>query len=359
MNSKLSTVITGTGAFLPKNKITNNHFLNHIFHDANHHPLPNSPQDIVNKFVKITSITERLYADDNMTASDLGALAAEDAFHSSGIDREGLEYIIVAHNFGDVKKGSYRTDIVPSLASRIKHLLGIQNPNCIPYDLPFGCPGWLQGVIQANYFIKSGDAKRILVIGTETISRVIDPHDRDGMIYSDGAGAVILEAKESTEKQGILAHSMRSDTNEHVRFLWMGESNKTIENDRDIYLKMDGKKLYEYALNTVPLVVNDCIQKSGVPFDRIKKVLMHQANAKMNEAILKRVFSQNGESELPEGFMPMIISWMGNNSVATIPILLDMILKGNLEGQTIHPGDHILFASVGAGMNINSVVYKF
>lgn len=354
-----STVITGTGSFLPENIITNQHFLNHTFHDANHHHLSNTPQDIINKFVKITSITERRYADDNMTASDLGAIAGKNAIESSGINPEELDYIIVAHNFGDVKKDSFRTDIVPSLASRVKHLLGIQNPDCIPYDLPFGCPGWLQGVIQANYFLKSGDAKRALVIGTETISRVTDPHDRDSMIYSDGAGAVVLESKETDEPIGILSHAMRSDTNDEVDFLWMGGSNKPDKNNHDIYLKMDGKKLYEYALNTVPLVVKKCIEKSGVLFDQIKKVLMHQANAKMNEAILKRVFSQYGESELPNGFMPMIISWMGNNSVATIPTLLDLITKGKLENQSINKGDYVLFASVGAGMNINALMYRF
>ena len=106
---------------------------------------------------------------------------------------------------------------MPSLAARIKYKLGIKNPETIAYDLPFGCPGWLQAVIQADYYIKSGDAQKVLVIGTETLSRISDPHDIDSMIYSDGAGAVIVEGSHSDEPVGILTHKTRSDTADHAR----------------------------------------------------------------------------------------------------------------------------------------------
>ena len=141
--------------------------------------------------MRSTGIEERRFADDSMLASDMGASAAEDALTMSGFDRENLDYIIVAHNFGDVRADNPRVDMVPSLASKVKHHLGIKNPYCVAYDLPFGCPGWLQGVIQATYYIHSGDAKSALVIGTETLSRICDPHDRDSMIYADGAGGAL------------------------------------------------------------------------------------------------------------------------------------------------------------------------
>ena len=86
--------------------------------------------------------------------------------------------------------------MIPSLATRVKHKLQIKNPKCVAYDILFGCPGWIEGVLQANAFIKSGMAKRCLVIGSETLSRVVDAHDRDSMIYSDGAGASIIEASD-------------------------------------------------------------------------------------------------------------------------------------------------------------------
>ena len=196
----------------------------------------------------------------------------------------------MAHNFGDVRLGNIRSDFVPSLAARVKHKLGIVNPKTVAYDLPFGCPGWLQGIIQANYYLKSGDCRRVMVIGAETLSRISDPHDRDSMIYADGAGATILEAVSSDKPVGILSHAVRSDTIEHAYMLWMGKSCDPQHQGDELYLKMDGHKLYEYALKTVPLVVKESLEKAGLPISEIKKVLIHQANEKMDEAILKRLF---------------------------------------------------------------------
>lgn len=195
MEKKIWSVITGSGSYIPSVVVENSDFLDHQFYDANGERFDKSMAETIEKFKQITDIETRRYVTDDLVASDIGFFAAQDALDSSGIDKESLDYIIVAHNFGDVKTDNRRVDLVPTLASRIKHKLGIENPYTIAYDLPFGCPGWLQGMIHANYFIKAGDVKRALVIGTETLSRVSDPHDRDSMIYSDGAGAVILESK--------------------------------------------------------------------------------------------------------------------------------------------------------------------
>jgi 3-oxoacyl-[acyl-carrier-protein] synthase-3 len=223
----------------------------------------------------------------------------------------------------------------------------------------FGCPGWIQGMIQADYYIKSGDAKRVLVIGAEALSRISDPHDRDSMIYSDGAGAVILDAKESDEPVGILSHASRSDTHTHAHLLWMNKSYNPGYEGEEIYLKMNGRKLYEYALNNVPQAIKLCIEKAGLSLEDINKVLIHQANEKMDEAIVERLFKLYNITKMPEGIMPMIIDKLGNSSVATIPTLLDLILRGKMESQKIEPGDNVVFASVGAGMNINAIAYKF
>ncbi|MCK6600395.1 MAG: 3-oxoacyl-ACP synthase III family protein [Bacteroidetes bacterium] len=356
--SSLWSVISGTGSFIPDQVIPNSHFLDYTFYNPDGTPIASPADEIIRKFEKITTITERRWADRDHMASDLGTFAAERALTSSDTDKEDLDYIIVAHNFGDIRYGSSRIDMLPSLAARVKHKLGIRNPKTVAYDLPFGCPGWLQGVIQGNYYIKSGEAKRVLVIGTETLSRIVDPHDRDTMIYSDGAGAVILEARESETPVGILSTAMRSDTVTEAFYLWLGDSYKPGYCPGDLFLKMDGRKLYEYAVTTVPGVISDCLSKAGLKLSEFKKALMHQANGKMNEAILKRVFSQNGDETIPDGFMPMAISWMGNNSVATIPVVLDRIMKGLFPDQDIASGDHVVFASVGAGMNVNSVAYR-
>ena len=315
---------------------------------------------MVDKFKEITTIEERRYVADDLVASDIAYFAAKDAIKDAQLDPETLDYIIVAHNFGDVKHGSNRSDMVPALAARVKHKLKIKNPECVAYDVPFGCPGWLQGMIQADYYIKSGDAKKILVIGTETLSRVIDLHDRDSMIYADGAGATILESREADERTGILAHKTRSDTYRYAEMLTMGCSyNITEENKQDLYLKMNGRRLYQYALETVPLSIKACLDKAEVPIEKVKKVLIHQANGKMDDAIIDRLYKLYGYEEAPEGVMPMIISWLGNSSVATVPTLLDLILKNKVEGHSIEAGDLVVFASVGAGMNINAAVYQF
>jgi len=313
----------------------------------------------VGRFQEITDIGERRWAADDQVASDLGLLAAESALESADIDRETLDYIIFAHNFGDVLADNRRSDFCPSLAARVKQLLAIANPECIAYDLPFGCPGWVQGVIQADYFLRSGDATRALVIGGETLSRISDPHDRDSMIYSDGAGAAILEAREFDQEVGVLAHAARSDTIDHARLLWMGETYDQGNGDDVLYLKMYGRKLYNYALTNVPGVVKKSLDRAGLDLADVRKVFLHQANHKMDEAILKRIFKLYGVSEIPEDIMPMTISWLGNSSVATVPTLVDLVARGEFDGQKVSPGDTVILASVGAGMNVNSVVYRW
>jgi 3-oxoacyl-[acyl-carrier-protein] synthase III len=355
--SSIQSVIVATGSYIPEVKISNRDFLNHTFFEKDGSPMKKDIAGIVEKFKDITGIEERCYARPEQKASDLGFLAAMDALENSGIDKESLDYIIVAHNFGDVTYNSNRVDIVPSLASRVKYLLQIKNPDCVAYDLPFGCPGWLEGVIQANYYIKSGDAKRCLVIGAETLSRVIDPHDRDSMIYADGAGAVILEGREGRE--GIVSHKTQTWASDHALLLNMDHSYEPQGNDNDIFIKMNGRKLYEFALSHVPQVVKTALDKANIHLSEINKVLIHQANEKMDEAILTRLFKLYGLEFTNKTIMPMIISWLGNSSVATIPTLLDHMLNGKLKDQIIRKGDRVVFTSVGAGMNINAVVYQF
>ncbi len=360
MSLKTYSIIIGNGSYTPENVVKNSDFLQNEFYNAEGEKIQKSNEEIIEKFKEITEIEERRYADDNLVASDLGFLASKRAIESAKIDKETLDYIIVAHNFGDVKSTIHKVDIVPSLAARVKAKLKIENPFCVAYDLPFGCPGWIQGVIQADYYIKSGDAKRVLVIGAETLSRISDPHDIDSMIYADGAGAVILEGKQSETPIGILAHRTRSDTIQFVNLLNMGHTyNSDIEDDR-IYIKMNGRKLYTYALTHVPQLVKETLDKAGLPLSAIKKVLIHQANAKMDDAMLLRLFKLYGLklNDIPKDIMPMTISELGNTSVATIPVLYDKVMRGEMQGHGINTNDHVVFVSVGAGMNVNAFVYK-
>lgn len=359
MKNTIKTIFAATGSYIPEVIIKNADFLGHRFFERTGLPVTKDNATVIEKFREIAGIEERRYAKPEQKASDLGYLAAKDALESSGIDAETLDYIIVAHNFGDVAHGSNQSDLVPTLASRIKYLLGIKNPDCVAYDLPFGCPGWVQGVIQADYFIRSGDAKQCLVIGAETISRVIDAHDRDSMLYSDGAGAVIVQAADDVAG-GILSHKTQTYASEHAMLLTM-DGSYVPENadENEIFLKMNGRKLYEFALTQVPLVIKSALDKAGVHLSEIKKVLIHQANDKMDNAILQRLFKLYNLENTSESIMPMTISWLGNSSVATVPTLLDLIQKNKMPGQQINKGDKVVIASVGAGMNINAMIYQF
>lgn len=347
--------ITGTGSYIPTEVISNKDFSSHVFLNEDGTSFPLTNDVITEKFHGITGIQERRYASDALTTSDMATIAAKKAIENANIDPETLDYIIFAHNFGDVKKGAIQGDMLPSLASKTKHNLGIKNPKCVAYDVLFGCPGWVEGVIQATAFIKAGMAKKCLVIGAETLSRVVDPHDRDSMIYSDGAGATILEASE--EKGGVLAHESASFTYDEANYLFFGNSFNKTHDPNVRYIKMHGRKIYEFALSNVPKAMAECLDASGIKIHQIKKILIHQANEKMDEAIIQRFYKLYNQTA-PEGIMPMTIHRLGNSSVATVPTLYDAMLKGEIENQEIHKGDIILFASVGAGMNVNAIVYQ-
>jgi 3-oxoacyl-[acyl-carrier-protein] synthase-3 len=353
--NKMNIKITGSGSYIPNQIVSNIDFAKHQFLNEDGSSFPHPNDVIAEKFKEITGISERRYADDNLLTSDIAFFAAERAIADSKIDPETLDYIIFAHNFGNVKQGAIQGDAVPSLAARVKQKLRIKNPKCVAYDVLFGCPGWVEGVIQAKAFIKAGMAKKCLVIGAETLSRVVDVHDRDSMIYSDGAGATVIEA--STEEGGILNHTSATFATDEADYLFYGNSfNKELDPDVR-YIKMYGRKIYEFALSQVPNAMKECLDETGIAISEVKKVLIHQANEKMDEAIVNRFFKLYNQS-MPEGIMPMSIHKLGNSSVATVPTLYDLLLKGKLENQEVHKGDVIIFASVGAGMNINAIVYR-
>jgi 3-oxoacyl-[acyl-carrier-protein] synthase-3 len=348
--------ITGTGSYIPEIIKKNSDFSNHSFFSIEGDSIETPTDVIVDKFKAITGISERRYANNSLSTSDLGAKAAEKAIKNAKIDPETIDYIICAHNFGDVKSDAIQSDILPCLAARIKHILKIKNPKCVAYDILFGCPGWVEGVIQAHAFIKAGMAKKCLVIGAETLSRVVDEYDRDSMIYADGAGASIVEI--SDNKGGIICHESASYTHDEVYHLFFGNSNNKDQDKNVRFIKMYGRKIYEFALNNVPNALKNCLDKSGYKINDVKKILIHQANEKMDEAIVKR-FYRLYKTPVPEKIMPMTIHKLGNSSVATVPTLFDLIRKDKLKDHKLSKGDIIIFASVGAGMHINAIVYKY
>ncbi len=352
------TVITGSGCYVPEHIKTNRDFTVHDFYGEDHKKINQPPDIVTQKFQEITGIQERRYADHSLTASDLGYYASQKAIADSGIDPETLDQIIFAHNYGDVMPYSIQTDAVPALASRVKQKLGIKNPGCVAYDILFGCPGWLQGVIHADAFFRAGIARKILVIGGETLSRVIDPYDRDSMIFSDGAGATVLEYREENQNSGILSVAVQSHCVDEAGYIDFGKSYFPHSDPRIRYIKMKGRKVYEYAMKNVPAAMKQCIDDAGVDIKDVKKIFIHQANEKMDEGIIRVLYKLYDIRDIPPHIMPMNIHKFGNSSVATVPTLYDQVKRGQMPDHSLSSGDVIVFASVGAGMNINAACYR-
>lgn len=348
--------IIGTGSYIPQIIQSNEIFSSQRFYTAEQELIDKPTPEITQKFGEITGIKERRYAKQELNTSDLGFLAAEGAIADAGIDPESIDQIVFAHNFGDVRKHTKQTDVLPALASRVKHQLKIKNAQCVAYDLLFGCPGWVQGLIQMNAYFKAEMAQTALVIAGETLSRVVDPFDRDSMIFADGAGACVLRYDEG--ESGILSTNACSHTLEEAYYLYLGKSNFPESDPRIRYIKMNGRKVYEYALTHVPLAMKECLDKANVQINEVKKVFIHQANEKLDEGVIKRFFRLYQIKDIPVNIMPMSVHELGNSSVATVPTLLDRVLKGKLDDHQLNKGDIILLASVGAGMNINAVCYR-
>ncbi|ALM20034.1 3-oxoacyl-ACP synthase [Nonlabens sp. MIC269] len=348
--------ITGVGSYIPEVVTKNEDFLNHEFLNNDGSSFGSDNEVIIEKFVAITGIEERRYLAPEQLTSDIGAIAARNAIVDANCNQEEIDFIIVAHNYGDVKPDGGSSDMVPSLASRIKNKLGIKNPQCVAYDVLFGCPGWVLGLSQADSFIKSGLAKRVLVIGAEALSRVVDPHDRDSMIYSDGAGAAIVEP--SMDEHGILGQATATYTEEETYFIFNETSyNKELE-DKTQYIKMYGRRIYNFALSKVPNGMKAAMDQADVDIKDLKKIFIHQANEKMDEAIVQR-FYKLYDMEVPKDIMPMIIHKLGNSSVATVPTVMDLVVHDKMPEHKVEKGDVVMFASVGAGMNINAIVYRY
>ena len=351
----LNSVIIGSGSYIPEKVIDSSYFMSAKFYDEKGEPINKPNEEIIQKFVDITEIKERRYVNDDENNSDIAYRASEIAIQDAGIDRENIDYIICATNFGEIGVNG-KSNLMPSMSARIKNKLGIKNRKCVNYDMIFGCPGWVEAMILADTLIKANKAKTILVVGSETPSRALDPHDRNRMIFADGAAAVVLKATE--ENTGIIACSTLCDNGEETFFLDMAPSLNKEHNQERLYVRMAGRKTYEYVLNNVPPALKDIIEEAGIGIEDVQKILIHQANAKMDYAVISRLYKLFGIKEYDHNIAPMTIQYLGNTFIASIPTMYDLIIKGKMEGHHFKKGDHILMCSVGAGMSINAFIYK-
>jgi 3-oxoacyl-[acyl-carrier-protein] synthase-3 len=349
--------IIATGSHLASEIIPNEHFYQHQFYTADGQLNPKPTTAIVKKMTEISGIEQRRYTLPEFSTSDLALWAAQDALQSGNVDGETLDYIIVAHNFGDLCRSNLQTDMLPNIAAKVKARLGIKNPDCVAYDIIFGCPSWVQAVIQADYYLKSGDAHRALIIGADVMSAIVDQHDVDTMLFADGAGAVILEAVETEENVGILTHKTVTDAVQGAGYLTMSTSRKPSTED-ELFIKMQGPNVFKYGLEKVPAAIMACLQKANLQLADISQLFIHQANARMIKAMMQKLAEMCNYTEIPSEKVPYSVQFLGNSSAATVPTLLDLVMKNQLPPHKVELNDVIVLASVGGGMHANCVLYK-
>jgi 3-oxoacyl-[acyl-carrier-protein] synthase III len=355
----MTTTILGTGATLPALIIKNSHFLNHQFYDNKGVKNERNPAEIIEKLEAITGITERRYIPYEQDSIPLMTETALKTLKSAKLKPNDLSGIIVAHNAGNMLVGESLFHTVPNLAACLKNAIQCENHECFAYDILFGCPGWVQAVIQAHQAVMCGEAENVLVVGLEVASRMLDPHDLDSMILADGCGACIV-SKSNTRASGIKSYATFSHSQEDLRIIYLDKSNNEAQNGL-CYFHMNGKEVYKYATQWVPKVIEKALKKANIAIEDIDMFLFHQANAKMLEAISKNIARLYNieDPHFFDGKIPSTIEFLGNTSVATIPTMLDMILKKELKGFSIKKGQKVVIASVGAGMHCNALVYQF
>ncbi|MDA8923637.1 ketoacyl-ACP synthase III [Flavobacteriaceae bacterium] len=354
----MGSKITGTGSAMPSRVITNDYFLDHTFYTKEGKKNEKSTAAIIQKLEEISGIKERRFIPEDEPSVEILFQACSNAIQDAGIDKNEIDGLIVAHNAGNMlpnQVGVFHT--VPNLAAVVKNKLGITNHQCHAYDILFGCPGWLQGVIQANRLIESGEATHVLVAGLEIASRLLDPNDVDSLLMADGCGATIVSKSESKDK-GVLAHAMFSHTEEDLNNITLGASLNR-ETTGHCFFKMNGQRVYKYATTWLPQVIRQALDKVEITPSEVDYFFFHQANAKMLRVIASNLMDLYGITDQQYvDKIPSSISFLGNTSVATIPTLFDLVNKQQMEGFTLKEGQTYVFASVGAGMHCNAVVYK-
>ncbi len=356
----MKSIITGTGSALPDMLVKNDYFLQRNFYTAKGEKNEKPIEEIIAKLEAITGITERRYVPFDQDSVPLMVSAAIKAVEDAKIAINDLSGIIVAHNAGNMVVGEHAFHTVPNMAALLKNAIDCKNYECFAYDILFGCPGWLQAIIQAEQTIARGEAKHILVLGIEVASRLLDPHDLDSMILADGCGACVVSRSEAQNgESGILAYTTFSHAQDDLKSILLAKSYKSSQSG-SCFFHMNGKEVYKYATTWVPQVIKKTLDKAGLGLADVDMFLFHQANAKMLHAIANNL-AEVYAIEKPdfEGKIPTTIEFLGNTSVATIPTMMDLILHNQLGNYRIKKGDKVIMASVGAGMHCNALLYQF
>jgi len=321
--SEMRCVIAGTGGFLPERVVTNNDLTEWV--------------DTSDEWITERSgIRQRHMAADGEYTSDLAIGAGKAALESAGLTAEDLDFIIVATTTPD--------ETLPSTACKVQAALGMHEGAA--FDIQAACSGFIYGLSIADGFIRSGQAKNILLIGAETLTRIIDWEDRTTcVLFGDGAGAVVLQGRDDVGNRGVVASKLRSDGRQHDILYSDGGTSMTGTSGT---IQMEGKDVFRHAVSNLSSVIGEVLAKTDLTQDDIELLVPHQAN--------KRIIDGVGKKLRMDAEQVMItIADHGNTSAASVPLALDRAVR---EGK-VNEGDILLLEAMGAGLTWGAAVLRW
>jgi 3-oxoacyl-[acyl-carrier-protein] synthase-3 len=321
----IRAVVKGVGHYLPERVVPNSEF--------------EASLDTSDEWIRSRSgIERRHFAAEGQTTSDLGTRAARAALLDAGLEPNDIDAIIVATSTADMT--------FPSAATMIQAGLGMTRG--FAFDVQAVCAGFIFGMANAQALIVSGQARRVLVIGAETFSRLMDWTDRGTcVLFGDGAGALVLEAAEGsgeTTDRGILATDLNSDGRfRDILYVDGGVSTGTVG-----HLRMQGKEVFRHAVEKLAQTAHAALEKVGLSGGDVDWIVPHQANLRIISATAQRM-------QVPMDRVVVTVQDHGNTSAASIPLALSV---GKARGQ-IKPGDLIVTEAIGGGLAWGSVVLRW
>ena len=321
--SEIRAVLAGCGSFLPEKIMTNEEIAKIV--DTSHEWI-----------VERSGIHQRHIASEGEYTSDLAIEAGRRALEDAGVTIDDIDLIIVATTTPD--------ETLPATAVKVQAALGMDHGAA--FDIQAACSGFIYGLSIADSFIKSGQARNILLIGAETLSRVVDWTDRTTcVLFADGAGAVVVQAKEGEPDEGILANELRSDGGLH-HLLYTGEGPSMTGTSGAI--RMKGKEVFRNAVINLSTVITDVLDKTSLTKEDIDFLIPHQANKRIIDGAARKL-------GMPEEQVVVTIADHGNTSAASVPLALDTAVR---DGR-IKRGDILLFEAMGAGLTWGASVVRW
>src|SRR3954468_22740609 len=328
MSTQFGAIITGTGSALPEKRLTNDDLSKMV--DTNDEWI-----------VQRTGIKERRIAGEGETTASLATAAARKALDSAGLKASDLDLIIVATITPEM--------VFPSTACFVAASLGLNSTPA--FDMSAACSGFIYAANVAANFIKAGQYKTVMVIGAETLSRIIDYTDRASCIlFGDGAGAAILQ-RSNDPRKGLVYASLHADGNGAEAMKCMPGSRHPVCNDmlstKDQYIKLKGREVYKFAVTKFAELIEDAMRVAELSKDDLKLIIPHQVNQRIIDSAMEKL-------EMEPEKASVNIDRYGNTSAASIPIALDEAWRAG----KIQSGDNIVFVAFGAGLTWANAVLK-